>query len=457
MAKREIDSERVDETPVEAEPRRRRASPSGTGTEKISLEDVASRTRIPQRHLERLICRVGISSRAAYTIGFAKSYASAVGLDRTEIGDQLREEMGGQRFSSTHSEVIEAADPARTMPKWLVMGAVIAVIVLVILMTWVNSRSLQQPGAAPENSVAAAGPAAPAAPVAPQPAAAGQAVVIAANEPVWMQVSEKGGALLFGHAAGGTDVRGPDDGNRPCAQDRQARGAADHGRKPSRTARRTASQEGQQCEPSSRRPDEGTPSGRAGAGSLASSCAQAATQAPRYQEARGSSGGAARGHDAAGRNHQHGRVEIHPRARRNESQSRSISKGGEDQVRLSGPITALAAAAALALVPSSSASAQRQQPSPEQRIDRLERQVQEVQRRVFPKGRPADTAGFPDDPAATQSAVMSLDQRLDALERQMADMLRQTEENGSRLRNMEAALGQLVAMISSASRPSSSG
>ena len=95
-----------------------------------------------------------------------------------------------------------------------------------------------------------------------------------------------------------------------------------------------------------------------------------------------------------------------------------------------------------ALVPSASL-AQRQQATPEQRIDRLERQVNEVQRRVFPKGRPADTAGFADDPAATQSSVMTLDQRLDALERQMADMLRQSEENGSRLRSMEASIGQL--------------
>jgi TolA-binding protein len=81
--------------------------------------------------------------------------------------------------------------------------------------------------------------------------------------------------------------------------------------------------------------------------------------------------------------------------------------------------------------------------SPEQRIDRLERQVNEMQRRVFPKGKPADTAGFADDPAATQASVMSLDQRLDALERQMADMLRQTEENGNRLRSMETGIGQL--------------
>jgi TolA-binding protein len=112
-------------------------------------------------------------------------------------------------------------------------------------------------------------------------------------------------------------------------------------------------------------------------------------------------------------------------------------------VRLSSPITALAASAAIALVPASSALAQRQQPTPEQRIDRLEHQVQEMQRRVYPKGKPADTAGFSDDPAATQSSVMSLDQRLDALEHQMADMLRQTEENNNRLRSMESGIGQL--------------
>ena len=106
------------------------------------------------------------------------------------------------------------------------------------------------------------------------------------------------------------------------------------------------------------------------------------------------------------------------------------------------PISFLAAAATIALVPAS-ALAQRQPASPEQRIDRLERQVNEMQRRVYPKGRPADTAGFVDDPAATQSSVMTLNQRLDALERQMADMLRQTEENGNRLRSMEASIGQL--------------
>ena len=106
-------------------------------------------------------------------------------------------------------------------------------------------------------------------------------------------------------------------------------------------------------------------------------------------------------------------------------------------------IAALAASAAVALIPSAVSAQQRVAPTPEQRLDRLEKQVQQVQRQVFPKGRPADTAGFSDDPAATQSSVLSLDQRLDALEKQMADLVRMSEENGNRLRSVESGLNQL--------------
>jgi TolA-binding protein len=106
-------------------------------------------------------------------------------------------------------------------------------------------------------------------------------------------------------------------------------------------------------------------------------------------------------------------------------------------------ITVLTAGAVMALVPSVAVAQRQAPPTPEQRIDRLERQVQQVQRQVFPKGRPADTAGFSDDPAATQSSVMSLDQRLDALEKQMADLVHQSEENGNRLRSLEAGITQM--------------
>jgi len=117
-------------------------------------------------------------------------------------------------------------------------------------------------------------------------------------------------------------------------------------------------------------------------------------------------------------------------------------KRGERLVK-SRLITVLAASAAVAFLPSSAIGQRQPPPSPEQRIDRLERQVQQMQRQVFPKGRPADTAGFSDDPAATQSSVITLDQRLDALEKQMADLVRSSEENGNRLRTLEGGVAQL--------------
>jgi len=92
-----------------------------------------------------------------------------------------------------------------------------------------------------------------------------------------------------------------------------------------------------------------------------------------------------------------------------------------------------------------SPAAAQKRPTPEQRIDRLEKQVRQVQKRVFPKGQPADTAGVGDEPAATQDSVNSLNNRLDAVERQMAEILRQAEENGNRVGVMEADLARLRA------------
>ncbi|MFL6771109.1 MAG: tetratricopeptide repeat protein [Sphingomicrobium sp.] len=104
------------------------------------------------------------------------------------------------------------------------------------------------------------------------------------------------------------------------------------------------------------------------------------------------------------------------------------------------PLTALAIA--LTLAP---AAAQRRQPTPDERIERLEKQVRQVQKQVFPKGQPADTAGFSDVPAATQDSVNNLGGRLDAIERQLSDIVRQSEENGNRVAVLEAELARLRA------------
>ena len=58
---------------------------------KLSLEDIADQTRIPLRHLQNLEAGDWSALPApTYTIGFAKSYASAVGLDRTPDDHALR-------------------------------------------------------------------------------------------------------------------------------------------------------------------------------------------------------------------------------------------------------------------------------------------------------------------------------------------------------------------------------
>lgn len=103
---------------------------------------------------------------------------------------------------------------------------------------------------------------------------------------------------------------------------------------------------------------------------------------------------------------------------------------------------ALALLSTVAIVP---AAAQRQQATPEQRIDRLENQLRQVQRRVFPKGQPADTAGLADEPAATQASVRSLDDRIGALERQLAQVLRAAEQNGRQVSDMQAEMARLRA------------
>ena len=165
----------------------------------LSLEDIAAQTRIPRRHLESLETSDWDKLPApTYTIGFAKSFASAIGLDRADIGEQLRAEMGGHRSPAATAEVFEPADPARTMPVGLVLGAIAAVLVLVLVMTWLSNRSLEQ-GNEINNVAAAPAPQAAATPApAPTPSpAAGQPVVLNATAPVWLQVSERGGATLF--------------------------------------------------------------------------------------------------------------------------------------------------------------------------------------------------------------------------------------------------------------------
>ncbi len=172
----------------------------------LTLEDIATSTRIPTRHLESI--EASDFSRLpapTYTVGFAKNFAGAVGLDRAEIGEQLRAEMGGTRPISTTTDVFEPADPARAMPKWLIFGAIGGILLVVLLFNWLNNRSLEEPDeVATTNAIAAA----PAQPVQPAPQPKG-AVVITATDRVWMEVKDGATTLKKGELPAGEAFQVP--------------------------------------------------------------------------------------------------------------------------------------------------------------------------------------------------------------------------------------------------------
>ena len=79
----------------------------------LSLDDVASQTRIPIRHLQHIEREEWDALPAVtYCVGFVRSYAGAVGLDGAELGRELREKLGGMRTRTPTPEYYEPADPA---------------------------------------------------------------------------------------------------------------------------------------------------------------------------------------------------------------------------------------------------------------------------------------------------------------------------------------------------------
>jgi hypothetical protein len=101
------------------------------------------------------------------------------------------------------------------MPKWLVFGAIAAVLLLVLLMSWLNQRSLQDPQVEEQ---AAAPPLATPTNSAPQPTAPPQVqgpVVLTATAPSWIQVTDQGHTLFQGELAPGQRYEVPQTASAP--------------------------------------------------------------------------------------------------------------------------------------------------------------------------------------------------------------------------------------------------
>lgn len=210
----------VDDEPIagiESVGMRLRAAREAKG---LAIEDVASSTRIPTRHLLSLEeSDWGKLPASTYSVGFAKNYAGAVGLDRAEIAEQLRAEMGSElpaHYSSATVDSFEPVDGNRSMPKGIVVGALVALVLIALLLTWYSNRELSGgPASEPASDSVAAAPASPsAATPAPAPAVQGP-VVITANEAAWIDVRDGATLLKQGELAPGQSFEVPASAARP--------------------------------------------------------------------------------------------------------------------------------------------------------------------------------------------------------------------------------------------------
>ncbi len=165
---------------------------------KLSLDEVAQRTRIPKRHLQAI--EDGDFARLpalTYASGFVKSYARAVDVDPVEAGNQFRAEAN----PDPQPEEIDftPVDVGRVPTKRLALGMAALVIVLgLALFLWrggmfdaqspidIAAAGTDEPAAAPiPEQPETAADAAPAAPAANQP------VVLTASEDVWIKVYDR--------------------------------------------------------------------------------------------------------------------------------------------------------------------------------------------------------------------------------------------------------------------------
>ncbi len=171
----------------------------------MSLDEVATQTRIPIRHLQHIEREEWDALPATtYCVGFAKAYANAVGLNGPEMARELRERLGGTRTRAPAPEYYEPADPARVPPRSTLLIAVIVLAVFVVgYLIWRSTLDEEPitPGvemAVPETAAPQAQPTpAQTQPVQPQ-AVAGQPVTLVATEEVWLRVSDGGTSLYQG-------------------------------------------------------------------------------------------------------------------------------------------------------------------------------------------------------------------------------------------------------------------
>ena len=165
----------------------------------LDLNDIAGKTRVPMRHLEAIERNdYGALPSITYAIGFARSFARAIGADEIATARDLRAELGRTPTEETGYTPYEPVDPARVPSRLLAWtAAVIAVVLLVGYLVWRSDWFNGDVQTALPALVTAPAPAPSARQATPtMPLPTGQ-VVLTAISPVWLRIYDKADKVLL--------------------------------------------------------------------------------------------------------------------------------------------------------------------------------------------------------------------------------------------------------------------
>jgi cytoskeleton protein RodZ len=190
----------------------------------LSLAQVAAQTRIGLTSLERIEAgEFHLLPGRIYATGFAKTYAKVVGLDPNDVAEMVRFELGADPEVRALRPEFAPGDPTRAPSGRLVWFSLIAVVLLLIGLFFA-AKVLMDPAAElpslteqqeAEQAAAASAQTAQAAQAA-QPVNAGGAVVLTAEQEVWLRVTDAADQrLMEGELAAGQTYTVPADATGP--------------------------------------------------------------------------------------------------------------------------------------------------------------------------------------------------------------------------------------------------
>lgn len=187
----------------------------------LSLSDLAAKTRVPMRHLDAIeTSDFAALPGTTYSVGFARSYARAIGMDATKVSSEMREELaqGGHQSYKSPTQNYEPADPSRVPSRTLAWtAAAIGVAAVIAYLLWRNIvmgdvEPVSDKGGNTSVEVSSTAQSA-AVPTATDP---NGEVVLTATDSVWVKIYDADNKPLFeSEMVEGDRFTVPKDANKP--------------------------------------------------------------------------------------------------------------------------------------------------------------------------------------------------------------------------------------------------